>query len=237
MLDLLSHLWERSTSVQPPLSLTTTLIIGAFAFVLVANTTTYRIARHGITVVHEAGHAVVALLVGRKLTGIRVHSDTSGVTVSKGRPRGPGMVATLLAGYPAPAIFGLVAAFLLAQGYAVGLLWFLVLAAAVMTLSIRNFYGGLTMLAIMIPLAWASWSLSAVALSWLAYLIVWLLLLGAPRAVLDMAAIGKRGHQGGSDPGQLAALTHTVPGLWVAFFVLISSGCAVAGAMLLVSAT
>lgn len=236
MLDVLSQIWERSTGTQAPLSLTITTVLALVALVLVGSPSTYRIARHGITVVHEAGHAVVALMVGRKLAGIRVHSDTSGLTVSSGKPRGPGMVATLIAGYPAPAVFGLVAAYLLSQGYAVGLLWFLVLAAIVMTLAIRNVYGGLTMLAITIPLAWASWSLPATTLSWLAYLLTFLLLLGAPRAVLDMAAIGKRGHQAGSDPGQLARLTHTVPGLWVGLFLLISCGCAALGVFLLVSA-
>ena len=43
---------------------------------------------------HEAGHALTAVLTGRRLTGIRLHSDTSGLTLSTGRPSGPGMVAT-----------------------------------------------------------------------------------------------------------------------------------------------
>ncbi|MDO3398399.1 M50 family metallopeptidase, partial [Nocardioides sp. SOB44] len=62
------------------------------------------------------GPAVVGVLVGRRLLGIRLHSDTSGVTLSRGRPRGPGMVAMLAAGYLAPAVVGLGAALLLADG-------------------------------------------------------------------------------------------------------------------------
>lgn len=42
-----------------------------------------------------------------ELRGIRLHSDTSGVTVSRGKRTGPGMVLTTLAGYPAPAVLGL----------------------------------------------------------------------------------------------------------------------------------
>ena len=43
---------------------------------------------------------------GRKLHGIRLHSDTSGLTLSAGRPTGPGMILTLLAGYVAPPLVG-----------------------------------------------------------------------------------------------------------------------------------
>src|SRR5699024_12319039 len=64
------------------------------------------------TITHEGGHALVALLTGRRLTGIRLNRDTSGVTLSRGRPRGAGIVVTLLAGYPAPALTGLAAALL-----------------------------------------------------------------------------------------------------------------------------
>ena len=43
-----------------------------------------------ITITHEGGHAFAALLTGRKLQGIRLHTDTSGLTISSGRPRDPG---------------------------------------------------------------------------------------------------------------------------------------------------
>ena len=38
---------------------------------------------------------------------MRLHTDTSGVTLSRGRPSGPGMVATAFAGYVAPCLLGL----------------------------------------------------------------------------------------------------------------------------------
>ena len=37
-----------------------------------------------VTIAHEGGHAVAALLTGRRLRGIRLHSDTSGLTLSAG---------------------------------------------------------------------------------------------------------------------------------------------------------
>ena len=68
------------------------------AAVLVVLPPLWSVTRHVVTLVHEAGHAIVALLTGRRLNGIRLHSDTSGLTVSSGKPRGPGMIATAAAG-------------------------------------------------------------------------------------------------------------------------------------------
>ena len=98
------------------------LAVGAAAVVLTWSPLGYRLVRHLATLLHEAGHAIVGVLVGRKLRGIRLHSDTSGLTVSRGKPAGPGMVATLLAGYPAPAVVGLAGAWLVSAGYAAGML-------------------------------------------------------------------------------------------------------------------
>ena len=118
-------------------------IVGAavVAFVAVAVSTIWRHARHVITIVHEGGHAVVALLSGRRLQGIRLHSDTSGLTLSKGRPNGPGMIITGLAGYITPSLLGLGAAALLGAGRITVLLWLLLLLLIAMLVMIRNFYG------------------------------------------------------------------------------------------------
>ena len=38
----------------------------------------WRVSRNAITIAHEGGHGLIALLTGRRLDGIRLHSDTSG---------------------------------------------------------------------------------------------------------------------------------------------------------------
>ncbi|MDX6371297.1 MAG: hypothetical protein QOD98_285, partial [Nocardioidaceae bacterium] len=119
-------IWDRATSTQPVPDVAFVLATGFVALALVLVPASWPRVRLGVTVVHEAGHALVAVLVGRRLRSIRLHSDTSGLTVSRGKPRGPGMVAMLAAGYLAPAVLGLVAALLLADGRSVGLLWLLV---------------------------------------------------------------------------------------------------------------
>src|SRR5690625_5409898 len=117
------------------------LAVGVAAFVLTWSPFGYRLVRHLATLLHEAGHALVAVLVGRKLRGIRLHSDTSGLTLSRGKPTGPGMVATLLAGYPAPALVGLAGAWLVSSGSSAGMLWSPVPSCALTLVRVRNFYG------------------------------------------------------------------------------------------------
>ncbi len=236
--EVLRDVWDRSTTTQTPPHLVVVAALGLIALLVVASPAGYRTIRHGVTVLHEAGHAVVALMVGRRLSGITLHSDTSGVTVSRGRPRGPGMVATMLTGYPAPALVALGATVVLNAGYAVGLLWALVALSAAMALFVRNAYGFAVLLAIGGGVGLASWSLPAVALSGLAYLLVWTLLLAAPRSVLELSAQRRRMLRTGrrdtsSDAAQLAPLTGLPAPLWVAFFGTVTVLSAAAGAALM----
>src|SRR5699024_8427393 len=160
--------------------------IGAAALLLTWSPFGYRLVRHLATLLHEAGHAFVAILVGRRLSGIRLHSDTSGLTVSRGRPTGPGLIATLLAGYPTPAVIGLGGAWLVSQGYAAGSMWALVVLCTRMLLLIRNLYGLWVVLVTGVGVAVLSWTATPEILSIAAYLMVWSLLLVAPRAVVEL---------------------------------------------------
>lgn len=231
---MLLDLWARATTTQPPLSWEVSLLLGVAALVLTWSPLGYRWVRHLVTLVHEAGHAAVAALVGRRLTGIRLHRDTSGVTESRGRPRGPGMVATVLAGYPAPAFVGLAGAIALGAGYAAALLWGLVLTCAAVLLLVRNLYGLWVVVVVGVGVAVLSWTAPAPVLSGTAYLLVWALLLAAPRSVVELhRGRGDRGGRG-SDPAQLRRLTGLPAGVWTAVFWLVTAGALVLGARELV---
>jgi hypothetical protein len=84
---------------------TVTVIVG---FVIGAGLTCvpifWRAGRNFGVLIHELGHAVVGLLVGRRLMSVRVNNDTSGVTVTAGKDHGIGRVLTVAAGYPAPGV-------------------------------------------------------------------------------------------------------------------------------------
>lgn len=225
---MLEEIWDRAAATQPVPEARFVLATGAVALLLVMLPATWPRVRLGVTVVHEAGHAVVAMLVGRRLRSIRLHSDTSGVTVSRGRPTGPGMVAMLAAGYLTPALLGLLAAVLLAAGRGVGLLWLLVLMTAAMVLWVRNGYGFLVLLiggAAVLVLTWYS---DGTVQSVAAYLITWLLLLAAPRPVIELLAAGRRRGRT-SDPDQLARLTRVPAVLWMLLMLAANLGGLVVG--------
>ena len=113
-MELLGRFWTRVTATVPDLPPSVLLGSAAVAAVLVLTPALWRSTRHVVTIAHEGAHGVAALVSGRRLSGIRLHSDTSGLTVSAGRPTGLGMVLTCAAGYTGPGLFGLGAAALLA---------------------------------------------------------------------------------------------------------------------------
>ncbi len=229
MLDWISQLWRTVTTAQPAPSPVVVWGTAVVAVVVLATPALWRIVRHLVTIVHEAGHATVAVLSGRRLTGIRVHSDTSGLTTSRGQARGPGLVFTLLAGYPAPAVLGGAAAWLLSRGFAVGVLWALLVLLVLVLVQVRNVYGLWAVLAsAAVLLAVTSWASGLVQVA-IAYLVTWVLLLGAPRAVLELAAARRRGPGDSSDAGQLARLTHVPALVWVAVFLAVTVGALVLG--------
>ena len=175
-----------------------------------------------VTITHEGGHAVAALIAGRRLQGIRLHSDASGLTVSSGRPSGPGMVAMLLAGYLAPAVVGLAAGALLIIGYSLGLLWLLVILLALMLLRIRNFAGFGIIVVVAAGLVAVSWYAPPPAQAAAAYLVTWILLLSSPKPVLELMRSRRRGQARHSDADQLARLTRVPAELWAALFLVVN---------------
>ena len=217
---MIDRILARATQTTDPLEPRTSLVIGAAVLVITWSPLGYTLVRHLVTLVHEAGHAMVAVLMGRRLAGIRLHSDTSGLTVSKGRPRGFGMVMTLLAGYPAPAIVGLLGALVLGAGHAGGLLWGFLVACVLMLLLVRNLYGLWVVLVtgavLFAAMAWAPEDLFV----GIAHALVWSLLLAAPRSVVELQRERRR-RRTSSDADQLARLTRIPAVIWITLFWLV----------------
>ena len=60
------------------------------AFLAVAIHAIWRVTRNVITIAHEGGHALLAVLSGRRLSGIKLHSDTSAASpCPAASPAGP----------------------------------------------------------------------------------------------------------------------------------------------------
>lgn len=233
MREVLTQIWSRATAPQPVPEPAVVIATATVALALVLVPRTWTLTRHVVTISHEGGHALVAVLTGRRLMGIRLHADTSGVTLSRGKPTGPGMVAMLAAGYLAPAVAGLGAALLLVSGHSLALLWLAVGWLSLMLLQIRNAYGLLVLVVCGAAAGLASWYLPGTALSLLAYLLTWLLLLAAPKPVLELMAQRRRGTARGSDVDQLGRLTHVPALLWELVFLLANVAGLVVGILLL----
>ncbi|MFK5633674.1 M50 family metallopeptidase, partial [Ornithinimicrobium sp. LYQ103] len=170
---------------------------------------------------------------GLQLLTILPHADPSPLPPPLPPPPGPGMVATVAAGYPAPAVLGLAGAAVLTQGYAVALLWGFVLLCALMLVLIRNLYGLWVLLVVGGAVGAATWFLPAQGAGWTASLLVWALLLAAPRSVVEMQRQRRRGGERRSDADQLARLTGVPAVAWVALFWSVCVACLAAGGWLL----
>ena len=247
---VLQHLWDRVTGTQPAPPDWVVAVSGAVALIVVFNGWFWHLTRNAITIAHEGGHALVSLLAGRRLQGIRLHSDTSGETRSRGRPDGPGLVLTTMAGYLTPPLLGAGAAALLAAHHVVLLLWLLLVLLAATLLAIRNAYGALAVLVTAAVVIAVSWLATARVQAGFGYTAAWFLLLGGVRPVVELqrsrgrarrhrgaAASGQvmwqgRGPQ--SDADQLAGLTGVPGGVWVALFLLAAFAALALGAWLLV---
>ncbi|MEV6772440.1 M50 family metallopeptidase [Nocardia sp. NPDC051030] len=228
-----STIMDRLTTTQSPPPWQLVIGTGVVALLVVVFRPTWRVLRNVVTLAHEGGHAFTALLTGRRLNSIRLHSDTSGLTVSSGKPYGFGMILTSAAGYPAPALLGLGYAALLGAHRITLMLWLTIALLLVLLLKVRNWYGLLSILVTGGVVFGASWFGTDTVQAALAYAAAWFLLLAAVRPVLELQR--NRAHEPNSDADQLARLTR-IPGiLWVLLFGAIALCSLVLGARLLLA--
>ncbi|GHC69508.1 membrane protein [Nocardiopsis terrae] len=229
----MGDVWQDVLSVQPDPErwIVVTTAVVALAAVLLGPP--WRVARNVVTIAHEGGHALVALLSGRQLTGIRLHSDTSGVTVSRGRPTGVGMILTVFAGYVAPSVIGLLGILMLMSGRITALLWLSIVVLAAMLLMIRNFYGALSVVFTGAVVFGVSWFTPHEVQAAFAYLFIWFLLFAGVRPVLELQLQRVRNPSPHSDADQLARLTGLSGTFWVMVFLLVNVAVTALGVWML----
>ncbi|GGV43937.1 M50 family metallopeptidase [Streptomyces longisporoflavus] len=218
----LTDLWDRVFGTQAAPDEWLVIATGLVALAVVVPHGIWRVARNAITIAHEGGHGLVALLTGRRLDGIRLHSDTSGLTVSRGKPTGLGMILTAASGYTAPPLLGLAGAALLAADHITAFLWIATALLLVMLVMIRNAYGALTMIITGGTFLLVSWLTSSQVQAAFAYAAVWFLLLGGVRPAFELQSKRRRGGAGDSDADQLSRLTHVPAGMWLFLFHAVS---------------
>jgi len=197
------------------------------ALAAVASSRIWPVARTVVTIAHEGGHALMALLTGRRVSSVRVLRSTAGVTVSEGNPAGPGVVLTAAAGYLAPPLLGLGAAALLATGHVAGMLVLSLALLAALAVAVRNAYGLLAVVIIGAAIAIVLWRASALGEYAFGYALTWFLLFGGVRPVLELQRARRRKRTGRTDADQLAVLTRVPAGVWIGLFGMVAL-CALA---------
>jgi hypothetical protein len=197
------------------------LTVLGVALVLVAVEPLWRVVRLVVTLVHELGHAVVGVLVGRQFTGFVLRGDMSGHAVTRGPVRGPGRVASTWSGYPMPALLGAAMVWAAGRGWAAPLI---TAGLAVLLFALVRVRSALTVVVMVVAIAGSAalwwWRDDALQTQVLIGLGV-VLLVGAWR---HLSAV-LRDRSRGSDPGVLASLTPLPRALWNLSFVVV---CALA---------
>ncbi|MBL8930651.1 MAG: M50 family metallopeptidase [Kineosporiaceae bacterium] len=182
----------------------------------------WSLARVAVTLVHELGHALVGMAVGRRFTGFVVRNDMSGHAVTAGRPRGPGLVLTTWAGYPAPALVGAGLVWTAVRGWSAPVLTGALLIILLAVLRIRSAYTALVMAAALGGLG-ALWWWRADGVQQQVLIAAGLLLIvGAWRHVLAVMSAGS----GGDDPAVLARLTGVPRLVWSLSYLAVAAGSA-----------
>lgn len=197
------------------------VIVLAVALALIVVEPLWRTVRLVVTLVHELGHAVVGVLVGRRFTGFVLRGDMSGHAVTRGPVRGPGRVASTWAGYPMPALLGAAMVWAAGRGWSAPVI---TAGLAVLLFALVRVRSALTVVVMTVAIAgsavlwwWRDDTLQPQVLVGLGVVLV----VGAWRHLGAVLLDRSRG----SDPGVLSSLTHLPRVVWNASFVVV---CALA---------
>ncbi|TDE98990.1 M50 family peptidase [Occultella glacieicola] len=192
------------------------LVLG-IALAVVVIRPAWNVARLGVTLVHELGHALVGVVFGRQFTGFVLRADMSGHAVTRGPSRGFGRAASTWAGYPAPAIVGTLMVWAAARGWAAPVLTAVLLILVLSLIRVRSLLTAVVMIGVIAGTG-ALWWWRTDALQQQVLIGAGLVLVvGAWRHV--GAVLRDRG--GSSDPAVLASLTRVPKALWNLTFLLV----------------
>lgn len=228
-------LYERWTIADlPPL-----WMIGVFTIVMVALVLyrpTWQKARHGATIIHEMGHVAMGWLWGRKVRGISLHSDTSGLTITAGKGRGMGVLMTYMAGYPAPALVGLALVWASVSGYSGAALTLVIALLLLAFFLIRNFFGFFLVALALIGAGIVFWTANPPIVTGFTLAVGIFLLLAGTRTCFDLRETHQHGNGGESD-AEMASQHSLLPAsAWIYLFIAASLVSILQGIHVIISA-
>lgn len=235
VLDFLGERWTSQADADPTLVLAITGAVVLLALV----PRTWRVLRQAATIIHEMGHVFAALVSRRRVSGIRLHSDTSGATLTWGKSQGPGLLFTFLAGYPAPGLLAVALAWLALAGHAGAALTVYQVILLLALLLSRNAVGIFSCLASVLVTGAIWWHNDAQLVVYTVVALAVFYGIAGLRGTLDLWAshLSRRQSSAGSDAAQAARAWGALPlpaWVWLIIFLLISASCAAAVIWLLI---
>jgi len=210
-LELVQH---QSGTGSVPLAQQVAVPTGLLVFIAFLIDGVWRFARHISVIAHEGAHVAAGWSVGRRVSGVELNRDATGVTTTRGSG-GLGSVIISFAGYLGPSLFGLAAACFIALNQVTVALWLALVCLAIMLILIRNFFGVISVaisgVLIFLVLRYGSPEVQAVA----ACALSWFLLFSGVRWVLVHGT-------GAADADILTQSTRIPKFIWVIFWLAIT---------------
>jgi hypothetical protein len=214
-----------SIAATAPPSVTVVSVAGAIAAVLVLGL--WSVTGHIITIAHEGAHAATAVLLGGKVTEVRLHRDRTGSTTSA---RALLALPVAAAGYLGPSAFGLLGSGLIVHGRPDVVLWISLALLGLLLVTTANWFGRfvviITAALLFVTLHEGSPTVRLlVACAW-----VWVLLIGGLLHVW-------RHRRGGVDFAIMHSITGVVPAFfWAGLALAVTAAALVTGGAWLVGA-
>nr|WP_246211573.1 M50 family metallopeptidase [Phytoactinopolyspora alkaliphila] len=200
--------------------------VGLVAIGLAVHRSTWNVIGYPVTIVHEIGHALAALVAGYRLHGITVNNDMSGATnfAGKGTFR---VLWTLWWGYPAPAVAGAGLMWAVSEGWAQVALWVLVVGLTLTFLLSRSWHTVGVVVATGAFLGLVAWYGEAWVQNAVVFAFAWLLIVGSVRGwwAVTRSHLTRRGvHR--SDAYMLGRRSRVLPGVfWLFTFLVVIAVC------------
>jgi len=205
------------------------LVIGVVVLALVAVPVTSTWVGSLVTVAHEGGHLVVAVLSGRNPQHFLVNERKGGGSTTAVLKWGVTLPLVLAAGYLTPPLAGLAGAALVVAGKSWSLLWVAIILLLGAWAKSQGLFTGLIVLLAGAGVGYVAVEGSPQVQSVLAVALVWLMLLGGVRSLVNLGLGADK-----SDTAQLSAATWIPRVVWAALFWVVALVCLWFGARLLV---
>jgi hypothetical protein len=187
----------------------------------------WSVTGHVIMIAHEGAHAVMAVLLGGKITEVRLNRDRTGSTAST---RALVRLPVAAAGYIGPSAFGLVGSGFIVRGKADAVLWISLALLGLLLVTTANWFGRFVVIVTgaVLFLALQQGSVGVrllVACAW-----VWVLLIGGVLHIWHH-------RRGGADFADMRRMTLVVPAfVWAGLALVAASAALVTGSAWLVGA-